>query len=283
MMPFHQGLLMSGVVGPTIPSLNSIDAWFSGGGLGLYYHVDPYYCFSDSSGTVNCVVGDPVVVMKDSGPGSFHLGTTAVDLSSKPLLQYDSSIGRYYLDHTSASLQRLSSEISSVVSDWKWLHDGTEWQSVARVQYGKSSNPNALYALWSTQVASSSRVGTLVFFDDRSGVSINNAQRQIIGKGSSPAIADINIQNVITPNAVQIISQSFAYGVAGNDVILRVNSSVTGGVESGGAPSSGNPQGRFTMGADVSAGGALDGRIYSLAILRGAGSRTGVSTFEADI
>lgn len=281
MMGFHQGLLMSVSAAITQPPANAIDGWFTGGGLGVYYHVHPYYCFTDTAGTINAAIGDPVARINDSGPGHFYL--TNPTTSQQPKLQYDATLGRYYLDFSSAFSQRLGSQDSSATSDWKWLNDGTEWQAVALVQYGNSSNPNALYFLWGTQAGSASQVGASMFYDDRSTASFNNAQRQQVTRGSAPAPIDYNVQNAITPDAPHVVSQSYAYAVSGNDLILRNDGSVTGGAESAIAPNNTNPQGRLTLAASVSGTFTLDGRIYSLAILRGSGCRTNVTTYEGVI
>lgn len=271
------------MAGSTIakPAANAIDSWFTGGGLGVYYHVDPYYCFTDTAGTINAAVGDQVARINDSGPGSFFLSNPTT--SQQPTLQYDATLSLYYLNFSAASSQRLGSQDSSATSDWKWLNDGTEWQAVARVQYGNSSNPNALYFLWATQAGSASQVGASMFYDDRSTASFNNAQRQQVTRGTSPSPIDYSVQNAITPNTPHVVSHSYAYAVTGNDLILRADGSVTGGTESAVAPSSSNPQGRLTLGASVSGTFILDGRVYSLAILRGTGARTSVAAYEAAI
>jgi hypothetical protein len=89
---------------------NAIQRWFDGGGLGCWYHVHPDYCFTDTAGTTHAATGQTVMRIEDrSGGGKFLTNSTS---ASCPVLQFDSTLNRYYLDFTSASVQRLGSQDS---------------------------------------------------------------------------------------------------------------------------------------------------------------------------
>lgn len=262
--------------------LNAIDQWFAGGGLGHYWHVEPAYCFTDEAATTNAAVGDAVARIDDRSGSKVYLRNST--LSQRPTLQYDSTLGRYYLQFTAASSQRLSSDATTAASDWKWLHDGTEWLSVALAQFGDVSNPNAFYTLWATNQGSQGNIGTCLGYDDRSSQSRNDAGFVLIARAvNGTPVTQLATSNILTPNTPQVHSLAYANGYAGNDADFRVAGSSSMGGETAAAPSNLAPTGRFTLGCMVNATLPMQGRVYAQALIRGSGARSGVSSYEAVI
>lgn len=276
----HQQLMMR------TRAINSISDWFSGGGLGVWYHVDPAYCFTDALGTTNATVGQSVRRINCRGGSGFFMSNTGVS-TTLPVLQYDSVLDRYYLDFTAASVQRLGGQDSSNIGDWIWLHNGNEWQMVVLGQFGKSSNPGTVMTFGGTNQGSFTQIGAIpLYFDDRVAVPRNNALVIMASPGGNNQLLNSQTDNVATPNTVAIYSSSWINdNPSADDFVIRVNGSQVAAGENSAIfnPSAGNPQARFTLGATNGTSLPMDGRIYALAIMRGSGARANVVNFEGTI
>lgn len=256
--------------------LNAIQQWFAAGGAGHWWRPSPSNCFTDTAGTTPAAVGELVARMTDiSGNGAFLVRH---QLGDRPTLRYDSGLGVHYLECTGNSM---STEDSTAVSDWKWMHDGTEWLAVMRAMCGTSSNPNTIYYLLSTSAISATSIGTAIAYDDRSSASMSDAYRTYIARGvaGQPVVNGI-FQNKVPPNTVVTLSSGYKHGRAGDDLETWVDSAAAGTAESGFAPSSSNPS-RLAVGVGIGNIFPLTGRIYEIVLLRGAGSIAARGSIEA--
>jgi hypothetical protein len=98
-------------------------------------------------------------------------------------------------------------EISSSTVTYKWLHEPDDFSHhiLGIVQFGTSSNPNAIYGLIGNNAADTARVGIYYGYDDLAAFSRNNTYRCFCTRGGGIVINNI-LQDTITP--IQLISFS---------------------------------------------------------------------------
>ena len=267
---------------PTVtPSMAGvIQTWFSEGGQGIWYEPSPQTCFTDINGTVPANDGDSVAYMVDSSGSGFYVIEST--LATRPILRFDGTISKYYLEFSGT--QNIGTDNSSIPNDWIWLHDGTEWLSVAHVQFGTIANPDAAYTLFATTIGATASTGTAVSYDDRASASRNDSSRLFVAKGTSgTAVLDLIVNNTTPPNSPIVMSVGFASPYTGNDGEIFVNGSNVAASEINSAPVSTAPSGRLVLGSLANGSLPMVGRIYELVILRGTGSRDIRTQVESEI
>lgn len=94
-----------------------------------------------------------------------------------------------------------------------------------KVKPGVGANPNAAYGFFGNNAASSAAIGCTFFYDDRSGLSHNNAARLLISKGTVGFIIEFVNQNMITPDVYSVIcvEVDLSQAVQNDKVKLYVN------------------------------------------------------------
>lgn len=236
----------------------TVAAWFAGGGHGLWIDARQG-CWRDAGGTIAAAVGDPVrLVTRRAGTKD----VAGASDSASPVLQYDAVAGRNYLDFAAASSQVLTVN-SGTAADWTEFSNGTEIMVCARVSFGKSANPNALFPLVSTCAIASTSIGANVFWDDRSSVPYNNALRFYLAKGSAPpAPYDVAAMNALPPQQTATISCSLG------SIYLNGSLIIAGSPSS--APGGATPNTILTLGKSGTF--FADMRLYGLIVLMGAGA-----------
>lgn len=122
--------------------------------------------------------------------------------------------------------QRLVSQSASSI--WKFLHDGTPYLIAGVAKLANSSDPNAIYALAGNSGGSSSLVGCLFGFDDRTAASRNNAFLSWISTSSGYSVLSTT-NNFFTPNQPQIWAASLA--PSASPAADRVSVVANGGTE----------------------------------------------------
>lgn len=268
----------------TLTANSPLDNWFSAGGLGLWFTINTgTTCYQDLAKTTLAVAdGDPVYCIVPHRQATAVPDFIAPSSGARPILKYDATLARWYLQFTAASTMYLS-PTSGTAADWKWLHDGTEWCAAAKVQFGTTSVPNTAYGLFSTGNGSSGSTGCDVFYDDRTGSSEINRLRTLIANTIGTFTIDGGeVNNGISPNAVHTLS--LGYHGTGNGYDTYVDAALVNSVAQAHTPVSTNPVGTLHIGIfgnGTSFPATMN--LYGLAILRGSGATSSRSTYEAQI
>lgn len=151
---------------------------------------------TNDNGTVTA--NNEVTLFKSLGPGPTgnNFSATAGGIILGDGLEFD---GTKVLNHSTAATFNPLSQSSAGYTDVNWtMH--------ACVKFGTSSDPNAAYALFGTNGASSSNIGVAIYYDDRVAQSINNGLKIIITRGAGTFIINFAAANVITPNTYQLLT-----------------------------------------------------------------------------
>jgi len=139
-----------------------------------------------------------VTLFKSLGPGptSVNFSATAGGIILGDGLEFD---GSKVLNHSTVATFNPLSQSAAGYTDVQWtIH--------ACVKFGTGSNPNAAYALFGTNGASSSSIGVAIYYDDRVSQSINNGLKMFITRGGGTFIINFVAADIITPNSFFILT-----------------------------------------------------------------------------
>lgn len=95
-------------------------------------------------------------------------------------------------------------EVASSKALFNFIHNGSNAYVLGVIEYGKTSDPNAIYAMIGNS-SSGSQNGVFITYEDRVSNNSNNASQIAIYRGSGLAVYTIN-QNTITPQQVGVHS-----------------------------------------------------------------------------
>jgi hypothetical protein len=165
-------------------------------------------------------------------------------------------------------------------NQWKFLHDGTKWFSVAVWKAGTTANPNVSYALFGSNAQAFLQVGTSVWFDDRASVSRSENAVIFISRG----VANQSTATNICGNAFHPPNQFVTFSVladpanatAADRIAARVNNGTTASTNtSTNAASTANPSYAMQIGAAGNNVIPLTGSIAEIVIVSGANATAG--------
>lgn len=95
-------------------------------------------------------------------------------------------------------------------SMFNFMHNGTNYSIVANIQFGTTSDPNAIMPIFRNNGGSSAQIGTLISFDDRASLSRNNGTFNFITNGTTnEAPVSVIENNIITPNTSALFFYNF--------------------------------------------------------------------------
>ncbi|MHB1057232.1 MAG: hypothetical protein ACYC0F_05050 [Rhodanobacter sp.] len=255
-------------------SANAVEAWFAGGGAGLWLDAG-FGTSRDVAGTTPAVVTDPVRLWSRRG-GLRNVEAASDGTAAK--LRYDATLARNYLEFTAASMQKYLVN-SGAAADWSSLHDGSEFVIVAKVSFGRTSNPLALFPLVSTASVSSTQIGINVFYDDRA--SFSDSFRVFLSAGGG-VVMDVAPSNAITPQTVVTLSVSNLNTPGPTfDLLAFVNGALVRSAQAS-AYAPGAPQDMLAIGTSHGSFYA-DMNLYALAIIVGPGVSANRAAYEAAI
>lgn len=245
---------------------NVLEDWFAGGGAGIWLDAR-YHAWSDAGGTTAAGVGDPCLLV--NGKEGLH-SVAASSSATAPVMANDATLARNYLQFTAGSSQKLVVN-AGTTADWAGLSNGSEFLVVAKVQFGNTSDPNALYPLLSTGRGTDAAAGTDLFYDDRASVSEENNARLLISNGlSSGMVISASSNNTTTPNVVHMLSAT--YTAATPNATEFVDGASVASASNGGVPTSSAPTYMLTFGAFGNGAFYATMRLYAVAVLMGSGA-----------
>jgi hypothetical protein len=158
----------------------------------LFADYDPNNdAYEDASGVDPCEDGDGVYVLKDQA-NSYDL--TQATAAARPTWETNELNSLPVIRHASGDILQ-----AATASDWKFLHDGTEF-GVYIVWKATSADPDAAYVLLDNHGTSSSNIGFSLFYDDRVSQSREDVMVSFIAKG---AVGNMEGEPVTTTEAAE--------------------------------------------------------------------------------
>lgn len=157
----------------------------------------------------------------------------------------------------------LASDLAA--SAWTPLHAAS--CAIYVVWKTTSANPNAYFGIVSTAAAGSTNRGVSVFYDDRSGLSRNDAIFGGVNSGTAWVAQSLSANNAMPAATWSLLEIVFEQGVSGDDLRIYRNGALATSADSTAAVSASAPQGTLEIGRLVSdAGSRLIGSIAEIAI-----------------
>jgi hypothetical protein len=250
--PFPYAAFLSGKVG---------DAWLANS---VHY--------SDTGRTTVANVADGVASMTGEGA---QFNAQQATSGSRPTLR-ESGLKRYFeFDGGDVS-------IAGANTNWNFLHNpaGNGYVCCA-MQYGASSDPNAILAAVATYNSSGSQTGVFIGFDDRASASRNNAVRLTVSRGVGSPLSDAieltSANGVASPQADLLIE----FVKTATAVSLFINGTSVGSGTLVSA-NSGNSQVGLNIGAS-NGSFLLTGRIYGLVVCNAVPGTSDRAAIRADM
>jgi hypothetical protein len=151
---------------------------------------------------------------------------------------------------------------SEAASTWNFLHNA-DGHTVFVVFKIREENPGNNQFLLDNLGLTSSGVGYSLIYRDTGPSPFIDGLMVLIGKGSAGnPVIDLRLEDAITTQAVQIVTESYEEGIVGDDENIFVNGSAIGSQETQNAPVSSNPAFTLLLGRYVLGGGLdLDGDV----------------------
>lgn len=156
-----------------------------------------HHVYAERSGALNTLtpatVGGPVGTIADrTGTHIFRAPSDGARMTLQSLpngMKYlEGGTGKYYVSDDASS-------------EWKFLHDGTNYSVAAGVKAFNADDADALVAIFATYNLSSSNVGAGFFYDNRSVVSVEHKWRYDVARGVGGGGNIVNYTGATTPLA----------------------------------------------------------------------------------
>ena len=166
---------------------------------------------------------------------------------------------------------------ASAASTWTFMHNTTGSSVFSVIKAGNTSDPNAIFVIYGTNGATSARVGTSLFFDDRVSTSRNNTIFHSVSAGSQPDNFQVVVQNVTAnnsflPNTFNMVTVLADPGntTAANRSILKINagSDIKNNVDTATVGTS-NPAFTLQMGANGNNTSSFTGAFAEFIVISG--------------
>ncbi|MBL0918050.1 MAG: hypothetical protein IBJ14_05065 [Hydrogenophaga sp.] len=228
--------------------------------------------YSDTGRTAVANINDTVASMTGFA-GQFNANQATS--GSRPTLRETG--GRRYFEFDGGDVS-----VAGNNANWNFLHNpaGNGYVCCA-MQYGGSSDPNAIMAAVATYNSSGSNTGFFIGFDDRASDSRNNATRMTVSRGTGAPAADaiaLTSANNIAPPQTDLIIEYTKTGIA---VAVFVNT-VSRGTGNLTSANSGSSQVALNIGYS-NGNFPLTGRIYGLIVCNAVPNSTERAAIQADM
>jgi hypothetical protein len=160
--------------------------------------------------------------------------------------------------------------VGSVLANWKFLHDGTDYFFCAVQKFGNTASPGGTVPIMGTSEDNSSLIGAAFYYDDRSGADL--LQISVTSGVGGTAVLSVGDANFIVPNDFQIISGLLDPNASVGNRIEYYNGNTQGTevISGTGSVTSSNPTNLLEIGGIGGEVQTATGSIAEIVIVNGA-------------